>query len=347
MRLLAAMAGAKHGGAEAFFERLVLAFQRAGVEQHAVIRGEGERAARLKDAGVPTTEVAFGGWLDFRTRPALDKLLAEFKPNLALSFMSRAADALPAPWGKTPYVHVGRLGGYYDLKYYGTCQHLIANTEDIARYIRERGWPEQRVHHIPNFVDGSNTDPEDRAAHDTPGDAPLLLALGRFHRNKGFDTLLRALVDLPDSYLWLAGAGPEEKALHGLARELDVLARTRFLPWRSDPAPLFAAADAVVVPSRHEPLGNVVIEAWARAKPVVACLSDGPRQLIQTGKNGLLVPIEDAKALAFALRHVIDEISLKRELGEAGYVTYRARFTEEAVLRQYLDLFTRVTSGEK
>jgi glycosyltransferase involved in cell wall biosynthesis len=260
--------------------------------------------------------------------------------------MSRAAVLMPAPWGTVPFVHVGRLGGYYDLKYYASCQHLVANTADIARYIRDSGWPPNRVHYVPNFVDGSNTDPEDRAAHDTPADAPLLLALGRFHTNKGFDTLLRALVDLPDVYLWLAGDGPEEKTLLALAHELDVLTRTRFLSWRADPSPLFAAADAVVVPSRREPLGNVVIEAWARAKPVVASLSEGPRQLIETGRNGLLVPVEDAKALAFALRHVVDESSLKHQLGEAGYETYRKHFTEEAVVRQYLELFARVTAGE-
>ena len=223
----------------------------------------------------------------------------------------------------------------------------MANTEDIARYIRDGGWPAKRAHYVPNFVDGTNTDPEDRAAHDTPSDAPLLLALGRFHKNKGFDTLLKALVDLPDVYLWLAGEGPEEKSLRALAHELDVLPRIRLLPWRADPAPLFAAADAVVVPSRREPLGNVVIEGWARAKPVIASLSEGPRQLIETGRNGLLVPIEDAKALAYAIRHVVDESGLKGQLGEAGYETYRKRFTEEVVVRQYLDLFARVMSGEK
>jgi len=345
MRLLAAMAGAKHGGAEAFFERLVVAFQRAGVEQRAVIRAEAARAERLRDAGIETRELKFGGWLDLGTRPALARLLKEFRPAVALSFMSRAAAAMPAPWGRIPFTHIGRLGGYYDLKYYSTCQHLVANTEDIARYIRDSGWPAKRIHYVPNFVDGSNTDPEDRAAHETPADAPLLLALGRFHADKGFDTLLRALVDLPDVYLWLAGDGPEEKNLLDLAYELDVLARTRFLSWRANPAPLFAAADAVVVPSRREPLGNVVIEAWARAKPVVASLSEGPRQLIETGKNGLLVPVDDAKALAYALRHVVDESSLKQQLGEAGYETYRKRFTEEAVVRQYLDLFARVTAG--
>lgn len=345
MRLLAAMAGARHGGAEAFFERLLFAFARAGLEQRAVIRAEPERAARLRAAGIDVREMKFGGWLDFRTRPALAKLVAEFRPDVALSFMSRAAAAMPPPPSGAPYVHIGRLGGYYDLKYYGSCRHLIGNTEDIVRYIREAGWPAERVHYVPNFVDGTYADPEPRAAHDTPGDAPLLLALGRFHTNKGFDTLLRALVDLPDTYLWLAGEGPEHKALLDLAHELDVLSRTRFLSWRPDPAPLFAAADCVVVPSRKEPLGNVVIEAWARAKPVVASLSEGPRQLVETGRNGLLFPIGDAKALAYALRHVLDETDLKRQLGEAGYETYRNRFTEEAVVRQYLDLFARATAG--
>src|SRR6185503_5580971 len=132
MRLLAAMAGAKHGGAEAFFERLVLAFHRAGVDLCAAIRQEPDRAARLRGAGIDVREIKFGGWLDFRTRPALARLLAEFRPAVTLSFMSRAADLMPAPWGQTPFVHIGRLGGYYDLKYYGTCQHLIGNTEDIA-----------------------------------------------------------------------------------------------------------------------------------------------------------------------------------------------------------------------
>ncbi|MCW5771609.1 MAG: glycosyltransferase [Rhodospirillaceae bacterium] len=342
MRLVAAMAGARHGGAEAFFERLVLAFGRAGVEQRAVVRRNRERARRLRAGGVETIELNFGGWGDLFTRPALARLLDRFKPTVALSFMSRAADAIPAASDRNRFVHVGRLGGYYDLKYYQSCRHLIGNTEDIVRYIREQGWPADRAHYVPNFVDGTNADPEPRAKHDTPENAPLLLALGRFHRNKGFDTLLRAMVDLPDAYLWLAGTGDEEKPLLALAHELDILRRTRFLSWRPDPAPLFAAADTIVVPSRHEPLGNVVLEAWARAKPVVATVSDGPRQLIATGENGLLVPIDEPKALAYALRHVLDETSLSLQLGEAGYETYRRGFTEEAVVRQYLDLFARV-----
>src|SRR5215470_8939932 len=136
MRVLAAIAGAKHGGAEAFFERLVLAFRRTGLEQRAIIRAEPARAERLRGAGVDVRELRFGRWLDIFTKPAIARQLAEFRPAVVLSFMSRAATMMPAPWGTVPFVHVGRLGGYYDLKYYATCQHLVANTADIARYIR-------------------------------------------------------------------------------------------------------------------------------------------------------------------------------------------------------------------
>src|SRR5581483_3052207 len=108
MRLLAAMAGARHGGAEAFFERLVLAFQRAGVEQRAAIRAEPARTQRLRDAQIDVRELRFGGWLDVFTKRALARLLAEFRPAVVLSFMSRAAAMMPAPWGRVPFVHVGR-----------------------------------------------------------------------------------------------------------------------------------------------------------------------------------------------------------------------------------------------
>lgn len=345
MRVLAAMAGAKHGGAEAFFERLTVALHTTGVDIQAVIRGAGGRAERLRDAGVPLARLPFGGWFDFATKPGLTKLLRAFRPAIVLSFMSRAAMAVPPADALAPFIHVGRLGGYYDLKYYERCDHLIANTEDIARHIRDGGWPAERVHYVPNFVDSRNTAPEPRERHRTPADAPLLVALGRLHTNKGFDTLFKALVDLPDAYLWLAGAGPEDKALRALATELDVIDRIRFLGWRDDPAPLFAAADVIVVPSRHEPLGNVVIEAWARAKPVVATASEGPRHLIASGENGFLVPVDEPKALAYALRHVIDETSLNHTLAEGGYRTYLARFTEAAVVGQYLDLFARLLAA--
>ncbi|MBL8834227.1 MAG: glycosyltransferase, partial [Rhodospirillales bacterium] len=118
--------------------------------------------------------------------------------------------------------------------------------------------------------------------------------------------------------------------------------RVRFLGWRQDVPALIAASDAVVCPSRHEPLGNVVIEAWAHGRPVVAAASAGPAALIRHGENGLLAAIDDAGALAGALGQAIGDAALRHRLALAGEAAYQAEFTEEAVVRRYLDYFDAV-----
>ncbi|MDG2284927.1 MAG: glycosyltransferase family 4 protein, partial [Alphaproteobacteria bacterium] len=103
-----------------------------------------------------------------------------------------------------------------------------------------------------------------------------------------------------------------------------------------------AAADILACPSRHEPLGNVVIEAWAQGKPVVAAASDGPKHLITDGENGLLCPIDAPEACAAALRRVIIDGDLASRLGASGQAEFHAKFTEEKVVWDYREFFARV-----
>jgi glycosyltransferase involved in cell wall biosynthesis len=339
-RVLQAIAGAPHGGAEAFFLRLVPALARAGLEQRIVIRRDEARAAALQKAGIAPVELAFGGLLDFSTRRQLRETLDEFKPDVTLTWMSRATAYCPAG----PFVHAARLGGYYDLKYYRSCDHLIANTPDILAYITRAGWPGGRAHYLPNFVDAAPASAIPRASLGTPEDAPLLLALGRLHRNKGFDLLLEALGLLPEMHCWLAGEGAERAALEAQVARLGLGERLKFLGWREDVAALYATADLLVCPSRHEPLGNVVIEAWAHGLPVVAAESVGPAALITPEENGLLVPVDDPAALAAALARAVSEDGLARGLAAGGRASFEASFTEEAVVARYLDFFERVAA---
>src|SRR3546814_6606654 len=123
----------------------------------------------------------------------------------------------------------------------------------LARCVKH-GFPESRIHGIPNFVeDHAATPPTERAAYGTPADAPLIFALGRLHENKAFDVLLRAVAAVPGAWLWLAGDGPLRRKLERQAAQLGIAGRVRFLGWQHDPAPFFEAADLYVVPSRPEP----------------------------------------------------------------------------------------------
>jgi len=336
LRLLQTLAGADKGGAELHFVRLAAAFQRAGLTQHVVMRRHPGFVERLRAAGVPMTFARFGGVFDFQTRGLIRTVAGALRPQVALSYMSRATKFTP----RGPYTLVARLGGYYDLKYFRHADHLVGIAPDLIDYFRREGWPGEKTTLIPNFV-------EDRSGPAMlRGPAPLVVAVGRLHKNKGFDTLLHAMTHLPQADLWIAGEGPERPALEGLIGELGLGQRVTLLGWLDDPLPAIRAADVYVVPSRHEPLGSVVLEGWMCARPMVAAASQGPRWLIEDGENGLLVPVDAPQAMAQAISRLLTEPGLAAGVATAGRRSYEAGFTEEAAVGQYLALFQRLI-GER
>ena len=194
---------------------------------------------------------------------------------------------------------------------------------------------------IPNYAAApAEAAPVPRASLSTPEDAPLLLAMGRLHEAKAHDIALQALTRLPEAFLWIAGSGPEEARLKAMVTALGLDGRVRFLGWRTDASALYRTADVCVFPSRYEPLGNVVIQAWAHGLPVVAAESQGPKALIEDGKDGLLVPVDDPEALAGGVRRLLTETGLGEQLARRGARRVELEFSEAAVVGQWKALFS-------
>jgi len=339
MRVLQVMAGAEYGGAEEFFTRLTIALHKTDIEQRVFIRQNNARSEHLINNGVEPIQLKFGGKFDFRTPWALKGYVKKFKPDIIFSWMNRATSMCPT---EGSFIHVGRLGGYYNLKYYQNCNHLVANTKDIATYLINNGWDKDKVHYLPNFVNERRTQPMDRKKFFTPNNVPLILAMGRLHKNKAFDVLLEAIARIPNIYLWLAGDGPLREDLEAQAEKLGIKPRTRFLGWRNDPEKLFAAADLFICPSRHEPLGNVVVESWAQGVAVIAANSLGPKDLIRHGENGILFPVDDIRGLADSIRYLIDNPEVIERITTQAIEDYKNNFTEKIVVEEYLNFFERV-----
>ena len=331
------MAGARHGGAELFFERLCIAQHEAGDAVLPVIRRDAARAGRLRAAGLDPVELDFGGLLDLLTRHRLRRVLRAWRPRVAVTWMNRASGHMP----RGDWVHVGRLGGYYALRHYRTCQHLVGNTRGIVAWLQDRGIPAPRTHYLPNF---SHDYSHECASPHLASERPLLLGLGRLHTDKGFDILLRALALLPDAHLAIAGEGPERAALERLAARLGVAERTKFLGWRDDPGALLRAARVFVCSSRIEPLGNMVLDAWSAGTPVVAAASRGPAELLRPGSDGLLVPMEDPASLAGGIAQVLGDRALAARLTAAGRARYDQEFAKPPVLTAWRAFLQRVTA---
>jgi glycosyltransferase involved in cell wall biosynthesis len=171
---------------------------------------------------------------------------------------------------------------------------------------------------------------------------PLGVALGRLHSDKAFDVLLRAAARVPDLWLWIAGEGPEEKQLKALARDLGMAERVKFLGWRTDRGALLKAADICLFPSREEPFGNVVVEAWAYGIPLVTAASKGPAWLVRPNEDAVLVPIDDEAALVEGIRAVLSSGAFARQLVANGRRRIEGEFSESVVIGQYASMFEQV-----
>jgi glycosyltransferase involved in cell wall biosynthesis len=138
-----------------------------------------------------------------------------------------------------------------------------------------------------------------------------LISVGKFKAQKNHPLLLRAFARLsrPDARLMLVGSGDGEPALRQLAAELGVAERVIFAGFKADPTPFYATSDLFVLASDYEGFGNVIVEALRCGVPVVAtdCRS-GPREILDDGKYGRLVPVGDADALAEAMFESLDGI---------------------------------------
>ncbi|MGE0532002.1 MAG: glycosyltransferase [Hyphomonadaceae bacterium] len=335
MSLIQVLGSSANGGAEAYFIALTGAFWRAGIGQAAAIRAHQGRENELKSFGVPTRVLSFSKPFDFATPGAIATLAREQNARLIIAWMNRAASLTPAgPWKR-----VGRLGGYYKLKNYRGFDALVGNTQDIVDWIVREGWPKERAHYIPNFAAAGAGAKLNRADFNTPEGVPLLLGMGRLHPNKAHDVSIRALALIPEAYLWIAGDGDEEAKLKAFAEELNVSERVRFLGWRDDAPALYRTADVVVFPSRFEPLGNVVIQAWAHGAPVVAAASAGPASLITDGHDGYLVALEDHAALADRVRTILTDPLRRTALIASGLRRVEDKFSETAIVAQWRALF--------
>lgn len=193
---------------------------------------------------------------------------------------------------------------------------------------------------IPNPVDLS-------AASGGVAREKVILAVGRLSPEKGMDLLVEAfshIVDRRGFKLRVAGEGPERTALEALIRERGLEGEVELLGRRADVYSLYEAASFLVLPSRYEGFGMVLVEAMAFGCPVVAFdCPCGPAEVVRDGVDGLLVPNGDVKALAATMERMMGDEALRDRLGRSG-PEVRERFSIEKVAALWRGLFDEALS---
>jgi glycosyltransferase involved in cell wall biosynthesis len=221
------------------------------------------------------------------------------------------------------------------------CSQLAAHVavgDSTARLTEELiGLPRGSVETIHNGVPDT---PLQAAPAVAPG--PLVGALGRFSREKGFDILIRAVALLPRVTCVLVGDGPERPNLERLADDLGIRRRVLMTGWVSRARSYLPSFDLVAFPSRFEGLPLAVVEGMLAKRAVIASDVGSVGEAVVDGVTGLLVPPEDPDALAAAIARLIDDSKLRSRMGIRGRERALAHFSSQTMARSYEALYQRL-----
>ncbi len=226
---------------------------------------------------------------------------------------------------------------------------VVSLTQRNSDWLRER-WkgdvPQLEV--IPNALPATGRPTSGRRQE-------VIMSAGRFVRSKGFSDLIRAFAqvaeDFPEWRLRLFGDGPDRQRLISTTRNLGIAGQVELMPPTDDIESEWARASIGALASRQEGLPLVLLEARGAHLPVVAydCLT-GPREIIEHGKDGYLVPVGDVAGLADALRLLMGDEGRRDEMGvyaERSLERFRPAVVAEHWARLFDDLVQRPMSARQ
>jgi len=273
--------------------------------------------------------------------------------------------------GGTPVILTKRLASSVDKtdplhRYlYAKTARIIAISRMIGENVRRHtAVRPERIVVIPDGVEVAHF-PPDRPEREAarrelgvPEDAPAIGLLGRISRGKGQIDFLRAApkvaAEYQDARFLLIGSvtkGEEAYAekVHDLARSIDLGKRLILTGFREDVPRVLSALDLLVVPSREEALGDVVLEGMAAGLPIAAVGRGGIRDLVVEGETGLFFEPDDPEGLADTVLRLLGDPDLRRALGEQGRQRVEIRFDLPIRTNQiealYAEVLTEIQSG--
>jgi starch synthase (maltosyl-transferring) len=355
------------GGAERCLTKIALGLNRTEFTPEVYVLApppppaEAQLATALMEAKVPVTFLEAKHKSQFLSVVRkLRALLARQAPDVVQSFLFHAnvVSALAARRMNVPVLAGLRVAQqetfrqFVERRLIRRFAGFVCVSQAVADHAVNHGrLPREKLHVIPNGIDVdeiARAVPVDWTTLGVPPDRRVILFVGRLERQKGADLLLAAashfLPHWPQHDLVLIGEGTIRGTLLQDAVRHGVASRTHWPGWRADVANCIAAAELVVIPSRYDGMSNVLLEAMAAGKPVVAADVEGVAEALGDLAPQQTCAPNSTADLARSIEYLLRDDDVRGQLGAANRNRAAELFSLRQMLAAYAQLFRNVVS---
>ncbi len=349
------------GGAERCLVKLALGLTQRGHYVNVIsiapepVNGRDELVIELRGNGIEPTFLDVNNYRDFfRARRSLSEVLNKISPDVVQSFLFHAN------------ILCGKVSKRFDFKLVAGLrvsdprrlrqwmmrfqrsmfQRSVCVSDDVSSYAqRKLGFPLETLNVIPNGIDlDSFSEIASPTASELHFDTipPLLTFIGRLHVQKGVDLLVNnaqsILQACPEHHIAIVGDGPCKQDMQRRIRNNGLEHRVHFYGYRADAAGILKASQLLLFPSRWEGMPNVVIEAMAAKKTIVACPADGVRSLLSHEPRQIVEPNDwPAAVIKFAL-----DPNACDDIGAANFEAVSKSYQLPEMINQYEELYQQI-----
>ena len=331
-----------------------------GHECHVVVRPKSECETRARSLGLDVHPLAIRGDIAPLAARRLAKLADKLEADILHAHTSRAHLAcvmaksfsrrdLRAVVHRRVDFSIHKLPfGLSGLKYRRGVDHYIAVTGAVKDVMVHDGLDADKITVIHSGTDLSRFEGIERATGlrdelRIPAGARVVGNVGFLVGHKDHDNLLNAaamvLEDFPDAFFVIIGEGELRARLEAKAAAFGISRRVSFPGFRSDVPQCLLEFEVFCLSSWGEGIGGVILEAMASHLPVVTTSAGGIAEVVQSGRNGILVPTRDPEALAAGIMKMLEEPEEARRMASAGAKTVRAGFTVENMVEKTLAVY--------
>lgn len=339
--VLNVMFGKLRGGLEQAAVDYAEAMATAGIPHATVLSPGAHIVGPFAQLRLPHLCIPTAGWWDVLASARLRRIARLRGARAAICHGNRALSITRRALGGTlPVIAVAHNDRTEQFRYADACFCITTHARDRLLTL---GLKREQLHLIPNMTRLPRASTP-RTAHA----APVIGTLGRFIPRKGFHDWIAALALLAQRGVAfravLGGDGPERAALEQQVREAGLADHFTFSGWVENNASFYDTLNLFVMPSHYEPFGLVLIEAMAHGVPVISTAVEGPRDIVEDGRDALVVPPQDAAAMADAMARLLADETLARRLAAAGRARVEAEYSMDAMATRLKAALTEIIS---